>query len=395
MSNLRPVWLVARREIVARARSRAFQLSTLILTVFVAGGIGASQFLPDFFEQGPQRVGLLPEAAPLRDPLLSLSDALDRELETIELGEEPDLAAAMEREDLDAIIVSPDRLVFDSSEDETLWAIVAQAAFEAALAPRAEALGLTVEQARELVAPVPVSTELLTPVDEEEEENRGVAFITTIVMLFALSQYGQWVLVGVIEEKSTRVVEVLLAVVAPWQLMVGKVLGILSLALVQIFTTLCALLAAVAIFENASLPDAGAEALILSVPWLLMGLVLYNFCFAAIGATASRPEEASSAMAPIMAPLMVGYFASLIYVPDNPDAFGSRVLSIFPLTSPLAMPARVVNGGGSAIEMVVAVAMMLVAIAGTIWLAGQIYENSILRSQRQSLWSAIKATRAK
>jgi len=390
MRNTRNVWLVARREIITRARSRAFQLSTIVLALFVAGGVGAGQFLPTFFERDPQRVGLLPAAVPLRDSMLALSDALDVELETFELGEVTDFASAMEQDGLDAIVVAPDRLVFDSSEDETLLAIVRQAAFEASLPVRAESLGLTVEEARELIAPVALTTELIEPRSDDEDRNYGIVSITSILLLIAMSQYGQWVLVGVIEEKSNRVVEVLLAVVAPWQLLMGKVLGILALAVLQIGTTLAAVGLAVVLFEDVSLPEAGGTAIALAVSWLLLGLLLYNFFYAAVGATASRPEDASSAMAPVLAPLMLGYFAALTYVPGNPDAIASQVLSIFPLTSPLVMPARVVAGGGSTIEMIIAVVLMLMAIAVFIWLAGKIYESAILRTQREGLWTALK-----
>lgn len=384
------VWLVAQREMITRMRTRAYQVSTVLLVVIVVGGISASQWLPDFFEDGPARLGVLPAAAPVREPLREIAATFDEKIELVDLSAETDLEGAMEREDLDAILVEPGRLVFNSDENAVLQAIVAQAAFEAALPARAEALGLSVEQARQLIQPVPVAIDVLSPDLEEDSDTYGIVTLSSFILLIALSQYGQWVLIGVIEEKSNRVVEVLLAVVAPWQLLMGKVLGIMALALAQIGIALGAIAVAMVAIDGASLPDSSGRIIAASVTWLVLGLLFYNFVYAAVGATATRPEEASSATAPIMAPIMLGYFTSISYVPGHPDAIVTRLLSMFPLTSPMMMPARVVAGGVSAIEMVIALALMVVTIIGTIWLAGRIYSGSILRTQRISLLTAIR-----
>src|SRR5690606_37603844 len=120
--------------------------------------------------------------------------------------------------DLDAIVAAPDRVIFETESDTSVLALVARAAYEAALPQRAEALGLTVEEARSLIAPVDVQPEVLTVVEEERdiEDFGGITSLTTVVLLMAISFYGNWVLVGVIEEKSNRVVEVLLATLKPW-----------------------------------------------------------------------------------------------------------------------------------------------------------------------------------
>ncbi|MCK9520162.1 MAG: ABC transporter permease [Dehalococcoidia bacterium] len=396
MSRWRPVWLVARREILTRLRTRSYQLSTAAVVLLVIGGMAAGQWLPDLFDEDPeQRMGVVSAAVPLKDKLREVAAAFGENVVLVDVTPGDDLAKTMEREDLDAILVEPDRLVFEAAVDATLHAIVVQAAFEAALPERATSLGLSVEEARKLIEPVAIRVELAVPEDEDEDDDLwGVGSVATVVLLMAMSLYGQWVLVGVIEEKSNRVVEVLLAVVRPWQLLTGKVLGILGLAIIQIGATLSALAVSLVVFEDVTLPEVAVTAIAMAVLWLVLGLLLYNFMYAAVGATATRPEDASSAMAPVLAPMMMAYFVALIYVPENPDALASRALSLFPLTAPLVMPVRIASGGGSAIEVILAVGGMIAATVGVIWLASHIYTGAILQTQRIGLLAAFRRSRA-
>ncbi|MCC7364403.1 MAG: ABC transporter permease [Dehalococcoidia bacterium] len=390
MSSWWPVWLVARREIVARTRTRAFQLSTAALVVLVIGGTAAAQWLPDFFEEDPPRLGLLPAASHMADTLDAVAAAFGEEIVLVALEPGDDPATGMQREDLDAVLAGPGSLLFESEEDVTLQAIVARATYEDALPDRAAALGLSVEQAQELLQPVPLEVQVISPEDPEDDAEYGLKFVTTVVLLMAISLYGQWVLVGVIEEKSNRVAEVLLAVLAPWQLLTGKVLGILALAVSQIAATLVSLVVALVIFEDATLPATGPATIAMAAVWLVLGLLLYNFVYAAVGSTTTRPEDSSNIMVPAMVPLLVGYLAALMYVPDFPDSVASRVLSLFPLTAPLVMPARTAAGGSSVIEVVVALAGMVGAIAGVIWLGARIYSGAILQTGRMSLLAAFR-----
>jgi ABC-2 type transport system permease protein len=91
-----------------------------------------------------------------------------------------------------------------------------------------------------------------------------------------------------------------------------------------------------------------------------------------------------------MAPLFAGYFAGLFYVPINPDAPLSVALSLFPITAPLTMPARVVAGGASPLEVALAMAGTVAAIGGIVWLASRIYMGAILQTQRVNLLSAFR-----
>ncbi|MEX2372444.1 MAG: ABC transporter permease, partial [Dehalococcoidia bacterium] len=291
----------------------------------------------------------------------------------------------------------PERLQFRDKADTTMEAIVRQALFARTLETRAEALGLSLDEARSLMAPVDLETVSTQPPEEEEEDNeagQGLGALSAIVLLMAITFYGQWVVVGVIEEKSNRVVEVLLAAVTPGELLVGKVLGILALALIQIVLAAVALVAALVVVEGPdALPVIALAALGMATLWLIIGLLLYNFLYAAVGATASRSEEATSVTVPLMIPLMAGYFGGVIAIPQDPDSLLSRFISIFPLTAPLTMPSRISAGGGSPIEVVIAAVLTLLSLAAVIWIATRIYSGGILQSSKVGLLAAFRRTR--
>ncbi len=399
LDHWRQVRLVAAREVNARVRSRAYQLSTLAIVALAVGGLMAVQVLPDLFEDEPLRLGLTPVTSTQETGLLDSARAFDRELQLTTYDGEASARAALDTGDLDAVLVAPDQLVFEDEVDTTLESIVRQSLFTARLEERAAALGLTLEEARSLIAPVEVDSETVQPPAAEEEDpdaevGQGVGSLSTVVLLMAISFYGQWVLVGVIEEKSNRVVEVLLAAVAPWELLVGKVLGILALAVLQLLAGVVAFSVAVLAFEGFdAIPEVALAGLAMAIVWLVVGLLLYNFLYAAVGATVSRPEEATSVTFPLMLPMLGGYFAGLIYIPGNPDAMLARVLSLFPLTAPLTMPSRIASGGGSALEVVIALVLALAALAGIVWLAARIYAGGILQSSKVGFLTAYRRAR--
>ncbi|GMU40195.1 MAG: ABC transporter permease [Chloroflexota bacterium] len=395
MSGVSGAWLVAMREIRARLRTRAYQLSTAALVVAAIALVAAVRVLPGLFEDDPLRIAIAPEAAALQPALEQAAEALGREVTLTAFDHAASARAALEAGDQDAALIGPGDLLFRGSEDPVVVALVSQAAYVTGLPARAAEVGLTVEQAQSLLEPPALQSAVVDPDDEVvvDDSQRIVATFTTILLLMAVSLYGQWVLVGVIEEKSNRVVEVLLATLAPWQLLVGKVLGILSLAVLQIAATIAAFVAALVLLEGAELPSVSVGVVAAGVLWLVLGLLLYNFLYAAVGATVTRPDEASSAAFPMMIPLLVGYGVGLAYIPEHPDALLSRAVSLFPLTAPLAMPARLASGGASVLEAAAAVVLTIAATVLVIWAGGRVYTGAILRTRKVGLLDAFRGAR--
>jgi ABC-2 type transport system permease protein len=120
-----------------------------------------------------------------------------------------------------------------------------------------------------------------------------------------------------------------------------------------------------------------------SAGWFVLGLLFYDFAYAAVGATVSRPSDAQSAAVPMTLLLLVPYFASFIVIPEHPDAPISVALSLLPLTAPIAMPARFAMGHPALWQLALSYALMVPGILGMVWLSGRIYRGAILRGGRR------------
>jgi ABC-2 type transport system permease protein len=399
--SARQVSLVAWREIVSRGATRAYQVSTALLVILAVAGVVVVSVLPGFFDEDPLRVGLVPETAHLASALDQAGGAMGRDVESVVFASRPAADGALDAGAVDVVLLGGERLMFPGEAPGVLVALVQQALFFESLEARAAEVGITVQQVQSLLAPVPVEIEVLRGAPgvadgagEVPPVGQGIGALSAIVLLMALSFYGQWVLVGVIEEKSNRVAEVLLASVAPVDLLVGKVAGILLLGVGQMLLGVLAGVGAWVVVQGAdALPAVALAGVGMGVLWLVLGLLLYNFAYAAIGATVNRPEEATSVSLPVLIPLMAGYFVGLIVIPSNPDALLARMLSLFPFTAPLTMPSRVASGGASAAEGVLAVALAVLAIAGTVWLASRIYAGGILQTTKVGLLAAYRRSR--
>ena len=198
-------------------------------------------------------------------------------------------------------------------------------------------------------------------------------------MLTSLAIYGQWVVTGVVEEKNNRVVEIILSTVRPRHLLAGKVIGIGLLGLSQL--ALVAGLAAallIAGFFDAPAELGGSVALV--IPWFALGFALYAVAYAAAGALASRQQNADTAGQPVTYTLLAVYFAGYVALASNMDGLLANVLTVFPLTAPLVLPARSALVGVPLWEHVVAVVLVLATIYALVRFAGRIYGQGLLRS---------------
>jgi ABC-2 type transport system permease protein len=150
---------------------------------------------------------------------------------------------------------------------------------------------------------------------------------------------------------------------------------------------------AVLIVGALDLPGFVLDVFLASVVFFLLGLALYSLLFAAVGATVSRQSEAQGAAMPITLFLLVPYFISLTYVPEEPDSAFAVAASIFPLSSPLIMPTRVAVGSPSGFEVALAVALLYPTIALVAWVGGGIYSRTLLSGGRIGILEALRGLR--
>jgi ABC-2 type transport system permease protein len=187
------------------------------------------------------------------------------------------------------------------------------------------------------------------------------------------------VLTGVLEEKASRVVEVLLARIPPRALLAGKIAGIGLLGLAQIGVTALAALVAVAAVRSVGVPAVRGPVLAWALIWFVLGYALYATVYGALGSLGSRVEDAQAVAGPVTVVMVLAYFASFATI-GQPGSDFARAISYFPLTAPMAMPGRIAMGAAAWWEPVVAAMLTLAATAGLVQLAGRVYTRAILHS---------------
>jgi ABC-2 type transport system permease protein len=380
MQSARQVWNIALRDLLQRARSRAFLVSTALIVAVV---LGAGPLLalstgsrPDYDIGIAGRKPLGIEVA-LAEAALSL----DVSVSVVNLGSELQSRSALGDGDVDVVIVDGSRLLWRTEPSPGVAGLVV-AGLEAVERRRvAEDLGLSDAEVRNLLDPLSLQNEALQTAEVETTPRRAAAVGGSVLLYMAILIFGQFVLLGVLEEKANRVVEVVLSRVRPRQILAGKVIGLGLLGLAQLFVIGLAVIATlVAVNDRVAgdLPAIGLEVLRGVLVWFLLGYTFFAVVYAALGALVSRQEDVQGvAILPVLL-LLPGYFISLTALP-NPETTLVRVASMVPPTSPLVMPMRAAVVEVPWWESLVAVGLLGLSVYGLIVVGDRIYRGGILR----------------
>lgn len=379
MSGWRQVWLVARRELRERSRSKGLWVGTAFMLIVVVAAI----VVPGLVENDTvdRDVGLgavVPDALPAA--IVDQGAAVDVRVELHRYPDRSEAEEALRDGDIDVLVVGGDVLVWRGDADQRLRAVLSGAIQLTVLQDRASAAGITSEQLQQLAEPVQIDNIELGIAAGRNADDETAAYVMSILLLIALATYGQLVLTGVVQEKSSRVVEVLLARLPARTLLAGKVAGIGLLGLAQFIVTALAALLATAMFDSADIPSISGDVLAWVVLWFVLGYAIYATAYGAFGSLAARTEDASSIAAPVTTLLLVAYWAALIAVGSDPDGPWATLASQFPATAPFAMPGRVALGTAAWWEPWTAVTLALAAIAGLVTFAGRVYTGAILHT---------------
>jgi ABC-2 type transport system permease protein len=241
-----------------------------------------------------------------------------------------------------------------------------------------QAAGLTPTQATQVDNAKSVAVESLQP--GSTATTKATSVIGLVLLFFMLTQYNTWILIGVMQEKSSRVVEVLLATVRPIQLLGGKVLGIGLVALGQATLIVGFALAVGAAVGSDLLHGAAPLVLSCELLWLVLGYAFYCWVYAAAGSTAERQDQVQTLALPLSIPILIGYIFSITVVSSgSPDLF-YKILAYLPPTAPFCMPVLV---GLSQVKWWEFGASVLITIVGTVamaFFAARIYRRAVLRT---------------
>jgi ABC-2 type transport system permease protein len=388
VSPWRTVRLVTVREVRTKGGTRGYLLGTGLLLLLVVAGI----VVPTLLAGDPPTERTLAVVGDAPEDLGAQLDALLDDGVTTEvtvLGDVATARAAVADGEVDAALVDGRQLLREGPAGPTgddLETALGLALQRAATAEALDGLGLTEEQAATLLTPAPPLERV--DVGEDGSDAGGDAFVVaialTVLLFLGIQLNGASVLTGALEEKSNRVVEVLVSVARPWQLLTGKLLGMSLLAIVQIGVVVAGALGANAAVQAFELPPATPALVGVSVVMLIAGFLFYASLYAVAGSLASSLEDAQSSAAPLGFLLTGAYFAVFIVVLPSPNSTASQILSFVPPTAPFVLPARMGLGGVPTWQASLAIGVTLVAALVTVRLAGRLYASSLLAGGKLS-----------
>jgi ABC-2 type transport system permease protein len=334
---------------------------------------------------------------------VSVVDAADEAEADVRNGDLDGLLTISRGEDADLVY----DLYTDEGPTDSTQAALRTATYQLNVGDRLERAGVGA-QAGEILAAAAFEVTRSDPDAVDPDENFGARYLfamaLVILTFMAVITYGTWVASSVAEEKSSRVMELLITAATPRQLLAGKVLGTGAAGLTQYAAVVAAALGGLAlqgVLKDRLLGEASAgqlEGLDLTVlaPFGLFfigGFLLYSLLYAGLGSMANRQEEVQQVTGPMIFVAMIGYFAAFIGL-NTPDASWMQLASLVPFFSPYLLPARAILDSVAPWEWVAAGVLMLLFLAAALWVAARIYSAGVLLyGQRPNLRSIMRAVR--
>ena len=432
MSNLSNTRAVARREVTVRIRTRAYRLGTIVLLLGVIAIAFAPVIVRVVESATTDRIAVYDGSRATADPAATLDAVLnppegdvDAAILVVPVATLDD-GLAGERAGTYAGVLAIARgssgdlaIRFHTDEGPTsrLPQLVAQAAATLTAQDRLVRLGIEPAAQASLFARVDYEIQSTDPGDAgapksivEGGSEAILGFGLTILIFLMILLYGTWVAMSVVEEKSSRVMEVILNAATPFQLLTGKVLGVGGAAAIQYALILGVGAAAVLLQEPVAALILGEETpgvtlpegltgsvLLLFVTYGVLGFLLYAVLYAAAGSLVSRQEDVSTVVQPLTMVASLGYVVAAytaIGVIDVNGAF-MTALSLFPFTSPFVVVSRAMEGTIAPWEIAASLAILVGSIVGALWLAGRVYAAGVLLyGQRPSGRRVIELVRA-
>ncbi len=421
------VLIVARSELLRRIKTKSFILVTLLAPTLLIGVFALIAILTvSTFESDSRTIGVVDHTGVVLDRLLAQEE--DADLVLIAADSSTVQAAVMAGR-YDGYVTIP-KGILDGEESLRYYAaegggygVTSSLRFRVRRAVRNHLLdeaGVPNEVRDIYRTSVSISSVQLDDEGEEtgsQELYGGLGALMAFLLYFALIFYGNTIFLGVMEEKRTRIVEVLLSSTRPFSLLMGKILGIGGMGLVQFScwaVMIVGLTAAagtvVGFFMDPTSLGLGARAsatemldasgivlptLKLSVVvWFILffvgGFLLYAGLFAAVGSMVDQPQDAQAVMLPVMLPLILPmlFISSLL---ESPNSTLAVVLSMIPVTAPVPMAIRLVVTNLPFWEVLLSFILLLGGIAGTMWVTSRIYRVGILMyGKKASLKDAVR-----
>ena len=421
---------VVRREFMMRVKSKWFLISTLGLPVLIVGLGALSAFLAvrGATDAGEERrlIGVADPAGLIGDLLVEefLADGLDAvRAEDMEEFSIDEARARLSDTSYDLLLMIPrsagrrsaempgetpdadggDReettLLARASVPSVIEGSVRGALQRASVRARLRSIGVQSIDPGALLQRTSFEVVNVTESGEARSQDvyRMLSFAIAFFFYFILLIYGQMIVRAILEEKQSDIVEIMVSSLRPWELMLGKIVGVGAVGVAQmaVWALIFALAAVYGLTAGAStLAEAGIDIANIPIPWgtlvlmlcfLVFGYLLYAGMFAGAGATISNEHDAQQAILPVMMLIILPFIATQGVI-QSPNAGWGVILSLVPFFSPLVMPARLFATSVPVWQWLVSLVLLGVFVLGAAWVAGRIFRVGILmKGQRANL----------
>ena len=386
-SAARTISLVARREFTTRVVNKAFLVSTAVVLAVIVGGQVAFVAFSDSDDR--TEVAVRGGAPGLAEAITRAGESLASPIDVRRAADEQRAREQVEEGDLDVLLLAESDggylAVTESEIDPGVRAVLDAATQQAALDRALAEQDVDPEPLAAAAKAAAITVDAVDPDDPDRDQRMALAYVAVMLLFFSVYVYGIYVAMGVVEEKSSRVVELLLATIRPLHLLLGKVIGIGAVGLVQVLVFGGAALATGLATGLVTIGGTAIALFLAVLVWYVLGYAFYAMLYAAMGSLVSRQEDVNSATMPLNILAFASFFVAQSSLGD-PDSTWVGVLAWIPPFSSTLMPMRIAADLAGPAQLVITVVTMLVVTAVVALVAARIYERSVLHSgARQSL----------
>lgn len=385
LSPARAIALVARREFRTQVTKKAFLISSALILLSIVGAIVAYSIFAGGHDDRA-KIGLVGAPA-LGAVLETTGDAVGHPVDVAEISDEHIARDRVRDGDLAVVLMpAPDgsvTVITKSDIDTGLRAVIDIAMARQAFAAARQ--GVDPAELAAAASRAEITVDTLEPPDPAKGQRIALSVSVVVLLYVQIMMFGMYVAMGVVEEKSSRVVELLLSTLRPLHLLGGKVIGIGAVGLIQL-AIYCAAGVGVGLATGVlTVTDTAVTVLVGTLGWFVLGYAFFAVLYAAAGSMVSRQEDINATASPLMI-LIVAMFFTAFSAVSNPDGTLSNVLSWIPPFSAILMPLRIAAGVASPLQIVATIALMLAATATLSVVAAKIYQRSILRIGKTVSW---------
>lgn len=395
---------------LSKVKSKSFIISTLIALIFIIGLVNIQSIIDYFSDDSKEKIAVIDSSGALVDSFANSVEAADEDMEVVSYdGSEEEAKDAVIDEEYDALIVInvneeqiPEATYYANTVSDTSMAeFLEQQLQQLKVAIATEQLGINQTQLAEIYEPVSfeaIALDESSKTEEELNQARGIVYIMLFVLYMAVISYGQIIMTDVANEKSSRVMELLVSSAPAITHMFAKIVGIALVGLTQIGSIIIVGYFLIkskqdeligGMFEYLGFQNISVSIYIYAIIFFLLGYLLYATLSAMLGSLVSRVEDAGQMMMPMIFLVMIAFFIAMFGL-NAPDASFVTITSYIPFFSPMIMFMRIGMLEVPAWEIAISIGLLVVTIIILAMIGARVYKGGVLMYGRTGSFKDIK-----